>query len=67
MNRRKKEPEIILKNGKPTAVILDIDHYQDMLDRLEDADDLKALKTMRKKPLKFKKLEQFLEERSGEV
>jgi len=67
MNRRKKEPEIILKNGKPTAVILDIDHYQDMLDRLEDADDLKALKTMRKKPLKFKKLDQFLEERLSEV
>ncbi len=59
---RKKAPEIILRNGKPAAVILDIEAYQEMLERLEDIEDLKMLAEMRKKPLKFKKLEDFLEE-----
>jgi prevent-host-death family protein len=59
---RRKEPEIILRDGKPAAVILDIDEYQEMLERLEDMEDLKLLAEMRKKRLKFKKLEDFMEE-----
>jgi PHD/YefM family antitoxin component YafN of YafNO toxin-antitoxin module len=59
---RKKAPEIILRNGKPAAVILDIETYREMLERLEDVEDLKMLAEMRKKPLKFKKLEDFLGE-----
>lgn len=59
---KKKEPEIVFRGGKPAAVILDIDAYQEMLERLEDAEDLKILMEMRKKPLRFKKLEDFLEE-----
>jgi len=59
---KKKEPEIILREGKPAAVILDIDVYQEMLERLEDAEDLKMLAEMRQKPLKFKRLEDFLAE-----
>jgi len=59
---KSKAPDIVLKNGKPAAVILDIDRYQEMLERLEDAEDLKILAEMRKKPLKFKKLEDFLKE-----
>ncbi|MBI5375921.1 MAG: type II toxin-antitoxin system Phd/YefM family antitoxin [Candidatus Schekmanbacteria bacterium] len=61
--KSKKRPfEIILREGKPTAVILDIKDYSEMLERLEDAEDLKLLEEMRKKPLKFRKLEDFLEE-----
>ena len=59
---KKKEPEIIFREGKPAAVILDIDVYQEMLERLEDAEDLKILAEMRQKPLKFKRLEDFLAE-----
>lgn len=59
---KKKEPEIIFRGGKPAAVIIDIDVYQEMLERLEDADDLKILAEMRQEPLKFKKLEDFLAE-----
>jgi PHD/YefM family antitoxin component YafN of YafNO toxin-antitoxin module len=59
---KRKEPEIILREGKPAAVILDIDDYQEMLERLEDAEDLKILAEMRQKPLKFKRLEDFLAE-----
>ncbi len=59
---KRKEPEIIFREGKPAAVILDIDDYQEMLERLEDAEDLKILAEMRQKPLKFKRLEDFLAE-----
>lgn len=59
---RTRKPEIVLRNGKPAAVILDIDEYQEMLELLEDMHDLKVLKEMRKKPLKFRRLEDFLKE-----
>jgi PHD/YefM family antitoxin component YafN of YafNO toxin-antitoxin module len=59
---KRRAPEIVLKEGKPAAVILDIDEYQEMLERLEDAEDLKTLEKMRKRPLNFRKLEEFLEE-----
>jgi len=38
-----------------------------MLERLEDVEDLQALKAMRKKPLKFKRLEDFLKEYTPSV
>ncbi len=59
---KKKLPEIILKDGQPRAVILDIDAYQELLERLEDVEDLQMLREMRQKPLKFRKLADFLEE-----
>jgi PHD/YefM family antitoxin component YafN of YafNO toxin-antitoxin module len=59
---KKKYPEIVLKEGKPSAVILDIDEYREMLERLEDLEDLNMLKEMRKRPVKFRKLEDFLRE-----
>ena len=63
--RKKREPEIIIRAGKPTAVILGIDEYRELLEKLEDAEDLKMLKAMRNKPLKFRKLEEFLKETAG--
>ena len=59
---KKKSPEFVFKEGKPTAVILDIEEYQEMLERLENIEDLKMLADMRKKPLKFKSLDNFLKE-----
>lgn len=59
---RRKAPEVVLRGGKPAAVILDIDEYQEMLERLEDVEDLRTLKTMRKRSLQFRKLEDFLKE-----
>lgn len=64
---KKRAPEIVLRDGKPAAVILDIQEYQDMLERLEDLDDLKMLEEMRTRPLKFRKLEDFLAERVTDV
>ena len=59
---KRKAPEIVLREGKPSAVILDIDDYREMLERLEEIEDLNMLKEMRKRPLKFRKLEDFLKE-----
>jgi len=59
---KSKSPDIIFRDGKPSAVVLDIDEYQEILERLEDSEDLKTLQEMRKKPLKFRKLQDFLEE-----
>ena len=59
---KRKPPEIVLREGKPSAVILDIDDYREMLERLEDFEDLNMLKEMRKRTLKFRKLEDFLQE-----
>ncbi|MGH7845926.1 MAG: type II toxin-antitoxin system Phd/YefM family antitoxin [Candidatus Binatia bacterium] len=63
---KRKSPEIVLREGKPAAVILDIDQCREM-ERLEDVDDLKILRRMRKRPLKFRKLDDFLKERRPSV
>ncbi len=60
MKTKIKHPEIVLRDGKPVAVILDMEEYQEMLERLGDLEDLRMLDEMRKKPLKFRKLEEFL-------
>ena len=60
--KKRKAPEIVMREGKPTAVILDINEYQEMLERLEDVEDLKMLEKMREKPLRFRSLDDFLKE-----
>ncbi len=54
------EPEIITKKGKPVSVILPIKDYQEMLERLEDAEDVTYLKKARTKPLHYRSLENVL-------
>lgn len=55
-------PEIIMREGKPKAVILDIERYQEMLERLEDLEDLEMLKKLRAKTLQLRSLDDFLKE-----
>jgi len=62
VKNRRKVPEIIIRHGKPTAVILDIEDYREILERLEDTEDIKELMEMKKKKLKFRKLDEFLKE-----
>lgn len=56
----KKKPDIIFRNGKPKSVILDINEYQEMLEKLEDIEGLKILEEMIKKAHKFGDLGDFL-------
>jgi PHD/YefM family antitoxin component YafN of YafNO toxin-antitoxin module len=64
---RKQPPEIVFRGGKPAAVILDIKRYQEMVERLEDVEDRQMLEELRRKPLKFRKLEEFLREYRSRV
>jgi PHD/YefM family antitoxin component YafN of YafNO toxin-antitoxin module len=56
----KDSPRIILRDGVPTAVIIDIEVYREMLERLEDVEDPKMLEEMKERPLKFRRLDDFL-------
>jgi len=60
MKTKRKAPEIVLRDGKPAAVILDIEHYRELLERAEDAEDLRTLKAMRRRQFKFRRLDDFL-------
>ncbi|MEK6643660.1 MAG: type II toxin-antitoxin system Phd/YefM family antitoxin [Planctomycetota bacterium] len=60
--KKRKQPEIVLREGKPSAVILDIDQYEELLERLEDIGDLKALQKMRSKTQSFRRFSDFLAE-----
>ena len=57
---KRNELENVVKDGKPAAVILPLEQYREMLERLDDADDLKALNLLRQKPLRFRTLDEFL-------
>jgi PHD/YefM family antitoxin component YafN of YafNO toxin-antitoxin module len=58
--KKQNAPEIVLRDGKPAAVILDIEVYRELLERAEDVEDLKALRAMRRRPIKFRRLDDFL-------
>lgn len=49
-----------MRNGKPSAVILNIVDYEKLLEQLEQKEDLKALAAVRKKPMKFYSFDEFL-------
>ena len=67
MRSKTAEVEIVVSKGKPAAVIVDIDRYREMLEKLEDLEDLKSLKAMRAKPIRFRKLDDFLKEYSPDA
>ena len=57
------EPEIVTHKGKPVSVILSLKDYEELLERVEDAQDVAWLKRARKKPLHYRPLEDYLAER----
>jgi PHD/YefM family antitoxin component YafN of YafNO toxin-antitoxin module len=67
MKTKRKAPEIVLRDGRPAAVILDIEQYRQLLERAEDAEDLRTLKAMRRRPLKFRRLDDFLKSYSPDA
>jgi len=54
------EPEIVTKNGKPVSVILPIKRYQEIMERLEDAEDVAWLKKARRKKMHYRPLQDVL-------
>ena len=56
------KPQLVMKNGKPNAVIIDIKDYKKMLERLEDKEDLDDLVKTRTSTPSFRKFDDFLAE-----
>lgn len=56
------KPQLVMKNGKPNAVIIDIKDYKKMLERLEDKEDLDDLIKIRTGSPSFRKFDDFLAE-----
>ncbi len=57
------EPQIILQNGRPHAVILDIRKYQRLLELVEEKNDLSELRRIKKGKTSFRELKQYLRSR----
>ena len=60
MKTGKAEPEVVTRNGKPISVILPIKQYQEMIERLEDAEDVAWLKKLQRRKLHYRPLEDVL-------
>ena len=61
----KTKPQVVMKNGKPSAVIIDIKDYQELLQRLEDKEDIADLERIRKGGLQVRKFDDFLTEHNN--
>jgi prevent-host-death family protein len=61
------KPQLIMKNGKPNAVIIDIKDYRKMLELLEDKDDLDDLEKIRTGTSRFRKFDDFVAEQNDVV
>jgi len=55
-------PELIVRDGKPTAVILPIEDYEAMLEQLEQQDDLRAFREMTVEDRQTVRFEDYLKE-----
>jgi prevent-host-death family protein len=54
------EPEIVTRKGKPVSVIIPIKDYVELLERVEDAADVAWLKRARRKPQRYRPLDDYL-------
>ena len=59
------EPEIITHKGKPVSVILPIADHEELLERVQDTEDVAWLKQARRKPQKYRPLDDYLAERKS--
>jgi prevent-host-death family protein len=60
-----KEPEVIYKSGKPTAVILPLAEYEKLLELAEDAVDVAYLKKARREGMSFRPFSDYVKERTA--
>jgi hypothetical protein len=57
------EPEIVTRKGKPVSLIIPIAQYEELLERIEDAEGASYLKRARRKPMCYRPLEDYLGDR----
>lgn len=65
--RTLENPEIIFRDKKPVSVIIDIDEYNKLIEKLEDMEDVKYIKSLDKDSLSFRKFEDILKEENEDV
>ena len=65
MEKALKEPEVVTRGGKPVSVILPIAEYEELLERLEDAEDIAYLREARKEKMVFRPFSEYLRERQS--
>ncbi len=58
----KTKPQVVMKNGRPDAVIIDLNDYERILERLEEKEDIEDLEKIRAGGAKFRKFDDFLAE-----
>jgi PHD/YefM family antitoxin component YafN of YafNO toxin-antitoxin module len=61
----KAKPQVIMKDGKPSAVIIKINDYRELLEKLEDKEDLADLEKIRMGGMQVRKFKDFLTERDN--
>ena len=62
-----KRPEVIYRDNKPVSVIIDLEDYERILERLEDIEDLSFINSIKSETLKFRKLDDFILEYNSNV
>ncbi|MBI2624512.1 type II toxin-antitoxin system Phd/YefM family antitoxin [Candidatus Parcubacteria bacterium] len=56
-------PQVVLRNGKPQAVVLDIKEYERLLEAAEEKEDFAELQRIKKGKTFFRELKAYLRER----
>ncbi|MDP2364964.1 MAG: hypothetical protein Q8M94_14495 [Ignavibacteria bacterium] len=59
------KPDFVYRNNKVVAAIIDIDVFDEIIERLEDEEDIAYLKDARNKTLNYRKFGEFLAEREN--
>lgn len=57
------KPQVVLRNGKPRAVVLDIKEYERLLEAAEERSDLAELRRIKKSKTFFRELKVYIRER----
>jgi len=57
------KPAFIYRDNKAVAAIIDIDVFDEIIEKLEDEEDIAYLKSARKETLNYRKFTDYLSER----
>ncbi len=57
------KPDYIYRDNKAIAAVIDIDIFNEIIEKIEDDEDIAYLKEARKRPLKFRKFSEYVNEK----
>ena len=59
------KPDFVYRNNKVVAAIIDIDTFDEIMEKFEDEEDIAYLKEARNKTLTYRKFGEYLAEREN--